>query len=212
MGRDTLRTTHLGPSSLPPAAGPVRRILATVVDMTVFCALCGAVAWPTIRSIDWAQAWVGIDVLAAEISDPSWSSHAASILGIWIALWWCYFAVGWGVLGATPGKWLLGLRVMDHRGVIPIGVPRALLRMAAYMISSITMGLGHTLVAFRRDHRALHDMLAGTRVVDRRFQRQDTSLASNPDNAVDGHRDSEPDPIAANGTDTVADPVPPGSH
>lgn len=182
MGRDTRHTAHTGSSPLPPAAGPLRRSLATLLDMVVFCALCTAVAWPTIRSIDWTQAYVGIDVLAAEISDPVWSSHAASIVGIWIALWWCYFAVGWGVLGATPGKWSLGLRVMDHRGVIPIGVPRALLRLMAYTISSITLGLGHTLIAIRSDHRALHDMLAGTRVVDRRHRRrQDTSATESPD-------------------------------
>jgi uncharacterized RDD family membrane protein YckC len=86
---------------------------------------------------------------------------------MWIALWWCYFVVGWGLLGATPGKWLLGLRVIDHRGRFPIGVSRAVMRLCAYSVSALTFGIGHLIMLFRRDRCALHDLLAGTRVVRR---------------------------------------------
>jgi len=133
--------------------------------MAVFVALSALLAWPVSGSVDWRHAFGGIDLLAAQIADPSWSSHAASVAGLWIAMWWSYFAVGWGLAGATPGKWVVGLRVVDHRGRVPIGVTRALLRMVAYTVSSLSLGVGHALILLRADRRALHDILAGTRIV-----------------------------------------------
>lgn len=43
-----------------------------------------------------------------------------------------YFAVGEGVFGATPGKWLLGLRVTRVGQTEPPGVPRAFLRAVVF--------------------------------------------------------------------------------
>ena len=105
--------------------------------------------------------------LAEVFSTHGWITHAAGILGLWIAFWWCYFAVGWGLLGATIGKWVFSLRIVDHRGRSPIGLSRAFLRLAAYSVSSVTLGMGHLLIALRPDRRALHDVLAGTWVVRR---------------------------------------------
>ena len=154
------------PPELRPA-GFVRRALATVVDMVVFLGLSVALLWPAVHGVDWAVASEGIDRLAREVSDPRHVEHMAAAVGMWIALWWGYYAVGWGLWGATPGKWLLGLRVFDHAGRCPIGFTRSMLRLVAYTVSSMTFGAGHLLVLFRVDRRALHDILAGTRVCRR---------------------------------------------
>jgi uncharacterized RDD family membrane protein YckC len=149
---------------LPRGAGPVRRLLATLVDMVVFAALSLALGWPLFRSLlPLIGPHPSYDTVVAALAEPAWLNHAAGVLGLWIALWHAYFVVGWGLLGATPGKWLLGLRVVDHRRRYPVGASRALLRLAAYSVSSATLGIGHLLILFRRDHRALHDILAGTR-------------------------------------------------
>jgi uncharacterized RDD family membrane protein YckC len=153
---------------IPAGAGFVRRILATVVDMVLFVALSTPLMLPVASSVAWTTDPQHIDKLAGELTDPSWLSHVYAILGLWIALWWCYFVVGWGLIGATPGKRLLGLKVVDHKGRHPIGASRAVLRIVAYMVSSLTLCWGHLLVIFRSDHRALHDILAGTRVVRRK--------------------------------------------
>jgi uncharacterized RDD family membrane protein YckC len=154
------------PDGLRPA-GILRRLPATLIDMALYCAVCALLAYPVSREIDWTTATRDLGRLVDSISQPSWIAHAAGILGLWVGLWWCYFAVGWGLIGATPGKWLLGLRIVDHRGRSPIGVSRAFLRLAAYTVSSVTLGMGHLLIVLRHDRRALHDLLAGTWVVRR---------------------------------------------
>lgn len=152
------------PEGLRPA-GIVRRLPATLIDMVLYCGACACLAYPVGRNIDWLTALSAPERLVESLTDPSWVAHAAGILGLWIALWWCYFAVGWGLVGATVGKRILGLRIVDHQGRSPIGLSRAFLRLAAYSVSSVTLGMGHLLVVLRPDRRALHDILAGTWVV-----------------------------------------------
>lgn len=65
---------------------------------------------------------------------------------------------------ATPGQRALGLRVVDAAGA-RIGPARALLRHVAGALSWLTLNLGHALALVAPEHRALHDRLAGTRVV-----------------------------------------------
>ena len=65
---------------------------------------------------------------------------------------------------ATPGKRLLGLQVIDDDG-LPPGVLRAGLRQAAGLLSWLSLNLGHALAAVPPRHQALHDRIAGIRVV-----------------------------------------------
>ena len=158
--------TDEAPEGLRPA-GVVRRLPATLVDMVIYCCVCACLAYPVGRNIDGLTAVADPERLVDSLTDPSWVAHAAGILGLWIALWWCYFAVGWGLVGATIGKRIFGIRIVDHQGRSPIGLSRAFLRLAAYSVSSVTLGMGHLLVVLRPDRRALHDILAGTWVVRR---------------------------------------------
>ncbi len=169
-------------------AGLLRRLPATIIDMFVFCGVCFLLAYPVCRDIDWQMAIADPSVFLGSLMNPGWLAHAAGILGLWIAFWWCYFAVGWGLLGATVGKWIFGLRVVDHRGRSPIGLSRAFLRLAAYSVSSVTLGMGHLLITLRPDRRALHDLLAGTWVVRRR---KATLTAPPNDEETDADDDNE---------------------
>ena len=65
---------------------------------------------------------------------------------------------------ATPGKRLLGLQVIDDDG-LPPRVLRAGLRQAAGLLSWLSLNLGHALAAVPPRHQALHDRIAGIRVV-----------------------------------------------
>ncbi len=154
-----------------PSAGVCRRLIAALADMVIFVGLSVALYLPLFRAMpDFPTDGTAIDAVSSLARDTSWLSHVAGILGLWVALWWCYFLVGWGLMGCTPGKWLLGLRVVDHQGRCPIGASRAAMRLLAYMASSVTLVGGHMLAVLRGDRLALHDVLAGTRVVRWRGQ------------------------------------------
>jgi uncharacterized RDD family membrane protein YckC len=163
-------------------AGFLSRLLATLLDMAIYCGLCMLLAIPIERAFDWSALWGSFDEIARATSDQAWLRHASSVFGLCIALWWCYFVVGWGLLGATPGKWAMGLRIVDYRQRCPIGASRAVLRLAAYCVSSITFEWGHLLILLRTDHRSLHDVLAGTRVVrkTRRLPQDDSTDEEGP--------------------------------
>ena len=64
----------------------------------------------------------------------------------------------------TPGKRVFGLRVIAISEP-SLRWPRAALRYFAGSLSWLTLNLGHAMAAFRRDGRALHDLIADTAVV-----------------------------------------------
>jgi len=66
--------------------------------------------------------------------------------------------------GQTIGKMLLKLRVIGDDGR-PIDAAGGVLRAAGCMLVPATLGLSYVPALFSSDHRALHDRLAGTRVV-----------------------------------------------
>jgi uncharacterized RDD family membrane protein YckC len=70
-------------------------------------------------------------------------------------------------LGATPGKMVLGLRVVRPDGG-PVSLGRAVGRYFAKILSAIILLIGFIMAGFDREKRALHDMLVDTRVIKRR--------------------------------------------
>jgi uncharacterized RDD family membrane protein YckC len=65
--------------------------------------------------------------------------------------------------GQTVGKMVVGVRVVAADGR-PLSLGAALLRYFAYFVSVATLALGYLMAGLRRDKRALHDLLAGSRV------------------------------------------------
>ncbi len=66
--------------------------------------------------------------------------------------------------GQTIGKMLMNLRVIGDDGR-PIDASGGMLRAAGCMLVPLTFGLSYVPALMTSDHRALHDRLAGTRVV-----------------------------------------------
>ncbi len=74
-----------------------------------------------------------------------------------------YMTVLHSLTGQTIGKMLVGVRVVaGEEGPPPFGA--ALLRFGAYFASVATLTLGFVMAGLRHDKRALHDLIAGTRV------------------------------------------------
>jgi uncharacterized RDD family membrane protein YckC len=95
-----------------------------------------------------------------------------------------YPAVLHALAGQTIGKLVVGVRVVATDGdLLPGGA--ALLRAVVHWGSLVVMlGLGHVLAGLRKDKRALHDLLAGSRVerlaLPRRRARPTTEPAAAP--------------------------------
>jgi uncharacterized RDD family membrane protein YckC len=69
-----------------------------------------------------------------------------------------------GKMGATPGKMVLGLKVVRPDGS-PVGYGRAAGRYFATILSTIIFGIGYIIAGFDYRNRALHDMICDTRVI-----------------------------------------------
>jgi uncharacterized RDD family membrane protein YckC len=66
--------------------------------------------------------------------------------------------------GQTIGKMVMNLRVIGDDGR-PVDAAGGMLRAAGCMLVPLTLGLSYVPALVTSDHRALHDRLAGTRVV-----------------------------------------------
>ena len=75
-----------------------------------------------------------------------------------------YHVVGWSVYGTTVGKRAFGLSVVRPNGS-KLGFGRALVRYLAQILSILTLFVGYLMVAFRKDKRALHDLIADSYVI-----------------------------------------------
>jgi uncharacterized RDD family membrane protein YckC len=75
-----------------------------------------------------------------------------------------YHVLFWIYDGRTPGKWLLGIRVVTSKGG-PIGPSRAILRFLAISVSIAPLLAGMWAIAFDKRRRAFHDRIAATLVV-----------------------------------------------
>ena len=88
-------------------------------------------------------------------------------MAVWVLLAFPYFAIlECSKARGSLGKQALGIVVADQRGRA-ISFGQASLRFFMTAFSWLTLNLGHALAAWRRDKRALHDLLAGTTVLNR---------------------------------------------
>ncbi|HEU5319587.1 MAG TPA: RDD family protein [Methylomirabilota bacterium] len=74
-----------------------------------------------------------------------------------------YTTVLHAAAGQTVGKLLAGVRVVDVDGSL-LSPGAAFLRYLSYYLSVLTFGFGFLMAGLRRDKRALHDLVAGSRV------------------------------------------------
>jgi len=67
--------------------------------------------------------------------------------------------------GATPGKKFVHIKIVDAKSFQDIDNKQAITRSFGYIVSTMLLLIGFIMVAFRKDKRGLHDLLAGTVVV-----------------------------------------------
>lgn len=127
----------------------------------------------------WIRAWalvvdfalfflvrVSLGALAGALGGPEVADSVALLPAVWIftlIFAGLYTSVLHAMCGQTLGKMAARVRLVGLDGELP-GVGTALLRYAGYFASLAPMGFGYLMAALRPDKRALHDLLAGTRV------------------------------------------------
>ena len=102
-------------------------------------------------------------LIGAKIVGPDVESLAAFRTFFTLVFAGAYTTVLHALGGQTIGKVIVGVRVVVGDGEPP-PLGTALLRYLAYFASAGIFTLGFVMAGLRRDKRALHDLIAGTRV------------------------------------------------
>jgi len=165
----TPRQTHQGTDGLrlrAPIAhvpgGFWRRLVAVIVDG----AIVSVITMP-LNVVFGALMGYGATLTADELQTSGGllaltygGSYLISLLTIFFYYGWFY-----KTKGATPGKMLLGLRVSTFDTGMNVSYWRAFSRETlGKFVSSLLLGIGFLMIAFRSDKRGLHDLLCNTHV------------------------------------------------
>ena len=134
-------------------AGAASRLASFVIDLIlsagVFCVALAAISY-------------GAQVITGNL--VSWNRSTpvvAALFAVWELL---YFGFSWATSGRTPGMALFGLRVVRTDGAV-LDPRHALIRTLVFPFSFLFLGLGFLGIFVQREHRALHDLAAGSAVI-----------------------------------------------
>jgi len=145
------------------------RLAAYLIDCFILAALFQLVWTQSGQARLWATPVFPTDLTDASVQDflrnaQTWFNHAALFF---YPLYFSYDVLLNGRLGATVGKMAIGARIVRFDGS-PLGYWRAALRWLAARVSDFFCFAGYLIIPLRADKRALHDLLAATRVIYKR--------------------------------------------
>jgi uncharacterized RDD family membrane protein YckC len=132
------------------AAALGERLFAVLIDLAILAVVDAAVLYFTLKICG-----VGIDELSLIPKAPLLAFLLFQNGGYLAA-----FTAG----GQTLGKMATGIRVVATESAGTLDLNRAITRTLVWLLLAVPAGLGF-LTVFGRDHRGLHDRVAGTRVV-----------------------------------------------
>ena len=134
-------------------AGSVSRLLAFLIDAAVSAGLFSLglaavnLVWQVVtgHSVHWTRANIAVAIIFA-----AWEFF--------------YFGYSWAASGRTFGMAVLGVRVISADGTA-LSPRRGVVRALVFPLSFLFLGLGFLGILVQREHRALHDLIAGSCVV-----------------------------------------------
>lgn len=135
----------------PPTLGV--RVGAGLIDVLLLVAIDAVVLYLTLRVTGLQNSLEDLRVLPP-----------VPFVGFLALLTFGYVAAFTVAGGQTIGKMMLSLRVIGDDGR-PVDAAGGVLRALGCMLVPLTLGLSYLPALFTSEHRALHDRLAGTRVV-----------------------------------------------
>lgn len=134
--------------------GPLSRLLAFGID---------AFFVTTSFTFGVALLSYGAGLISGSTPDPTRSSGLWWTLGL-IAWTYTYALVSLFVAARTPGKTIVGLRIVGRQGT-PLKPRAAVIRTLCMPLTFLTLGLGFVGLFVGRERRALHDVLGKTAVI-----------------------------------------------
>jgi uncharacterized RDD family membrane protein YckC len=134
-------------------AGSVSRFVAYVIDLAV-----------TTAAFSLALAGISYGVHIVTGNQVSWNKSNVVVAVLFVVWQFLYFGYSWAVSGRTFGMMVLGIRVVRADGM-PAEPHRGVVRALVFPLSFLLFGLGFLGILVQREHRALHDLIAGTVVI-----------------------------------------------
>lgn len=134
-------------------AGSVSRFLAFIVDAAVSAGLFAL-----------GLAATSLVVQGVTSHSVSWSRTNIVVAIIFGAWEFFYFAYSWAASGRSFGMAVLGVRVVRADGTA-LEPRQGIVRALVFPLSFLFCGLGFLGILVQREHRALHDLIAGTAVI-----------------------------------------------
>ena len=134
-------------------AGSVSRFTAYVIDFLV-------------SSVVFSLVLAAISYIAQVVSGHSVHWNRSNIIvAISFPVWeFIYFGYSWAVSGKSFGMAVLGICVVRADGTT-VHPRQGIVRALVFPLSFLLFGLGFLGILVQREHRALHDLIAGTAVV-----------------------------------------------
>ena len=135
------------------------RFVATIVDSAILF---------VVMFVLFIAIAIGAGVKAA-LGDPANLAHMVLGLGsaltiVSLVIPMLYEVIFVGLRGQTPGKILLGLKII-RMDAGEVDYVKAFIRWVGKLVSGFILGIGYLMAAFTANKRALHDLIAGTRVI-----------------------------------------------
>lgn len=134
-------------------AGSVSRFTAYVIDLAVTSAAF---------SLGLAGISYGVHIVTGH--QVSWNRSDIVVAILFVVWEFVYFGYSWAVSGRTFGMAVLGIRVVRADGMAA-EPRRGVVRALVFPLSFLLFGLGFLGILVQREHRALHDLIAGTAVI-----------------------------------------------
>ena len=151
-----------------------KRFFASIIDSIIMSILQSPVYMFTLAPML-------MDILKINKNDPQALMNLQQNYGTTMSGFGIYMVLGFLIQyfylaffnkkkGATPGKLIFGLRVVDSQSGTYLGFGQTFVREIIGKIftglAMIIFGLGFWIPLFRSDKKGLHDLIAGTQVID----------------------------------------------
>jgi uncharacterized RDD family membrane protein YckC len=134
-------------------AGSASRFAAYVIDLAV--STC-------VFALGLAVTTFGVQIVTRH--SVTWNMSNVVVAVVFVAWQFFYFGYCWAASGRTLGMAVVGVRVVRADGAA-LDPWRGVVRAAVFPLSFLICGLGFAGILVQREHRALHDLIAGSAVI-----------------------------------------------